>query len=116
MRIIENDNIVNFDVDGTLIVSCSNIHPDVLLFNYYGIPRTARPHHQHIEFLLSLKARGYYVRVHSANGVQWAKNVVITLGLEDEVDEVCTKALKTVDDVPYDEWMGPRIYIKEVEE
>jgi hypothetical protein len=50
--------------------------------------------------------------VWSAGGVQWAKTVVNTLGLADYVDLIITKPSKFVDDLPADQVLGQRIYLK----
>ena len=115
MRINSNEMRVFFDVDGTLV----EIQPDMrideavdkkFLFNYYGETVICFHIDSHIALLKSYKKRGYEVVVWSANGVQWAYEVVTKLGLEKFVDEVATKPLKYVDDKSADSWMQ-RVFI-----
>lgn len=113
MKVVTNEHIVQCDVDSTLVFECSEHHADAILVLYYGIPKFVRPHQQHLNFLMALKARGYYIRVHSHNGYRWAEEVVNALKFENIVDEVCTKPSKTIDDMPFEEWLNPRIFIPE---
>ena len=125
MNIVDNEVIVCFDCDDTLVMWDSN-------HNYQDFPGTPelqqkipfinpydnsiaylKPHKRHIELLKQYKGRGFYVRVWSAGGVQWAKAVVETLGLEQYVDSVETKPAKYVDDLQAADVLGVRIYIKD---
>lgn len=114
MRINTNEQRVLIDVDLTLIEPNTNGLGllNYLTLNYYGKPLEFCPLIPHIDLLKSYKQRGYEVIVHSANGWQWAKEVVEKLGLTEFVDEVATKPLKYVDDKPADTWMH-RVYLGE---
>lgn len=117
MRINTNESRVVIDVDGTLICrfdSEQHALGQSILMNYYGNPEIKVPMNENINLLKAQKARGYEVIVHSANGFAWAKEVVEKLGLQEYVDEVATKPLKYMDDLPADEWMQ-RVFIPENE-
>lgn len=105
MRINKNEMRVLIDVDKTLIRPATKSDDLFILFNYYNIHQPHVPMHNNIMLLKAQKARGYEVIVHSANGWQWAQEVVEKLQLTDHVDEVATKPLKYIDDKPADEWM-----------
>jgi FMN phosphatase YigB (HAD superfamily) len=113
MRIIEHENIANFDVDETLVLYGRHFAEDLIRFNYYGMARDLMPHFAHIELLKAYKTRGYYIRVQSNNGVAWAKEVVEKLDIVQYVDEVCGKPSKTVDDqnLPSNAVTGQSVYI-----
>lgn len=126
MQVNEKD-VALFDTDGTLI---KWVNPEVLLvphdlevfqlssetplcLDFYGTPKYVEEIKVHTEFLKSLKARGYYIRVHSGNGAKWAAQVVEALGLKDYVDSVETKPVKVIDDKPNENWMPKPIYLVE---
>jgi len=108
MNVIRNEKIVYFDVDNTLIY---RVEKSEIELDYYGNLWYIEPHEKHIEFLISLKSRGYYIIVHSANGWEHALKTINILNLGNFVDSVQTKPLKYVDDLTVDEWFGPRIFI-----
>lgn len=110
MTIITNELRAVVDVDNTLI---ENVKPTTIFVplgervtnveepitaDYYGTPISIKPKGRVVDFVKSLKARGYHITVHSNNGWQWAKNVVEALGLDSHVDMVCTKSSKCIDD------------------
>lgn len=114
-------DVALFDTDGTLIkwvtdetigdlVDNDKKGMELLELDFYGMKKLAYEIHVHTEFLKSLKARGYFIRVHSGNGAQWARNVVKALKLEDYVDSIETKPAKIIDDKPMDDWAHP-IYL-----
>lgn len=110
---INNKNVALIDVDGTLVKwlpVVPEIVPGQLEIDFYGMPKYCKEITVHTEFLKSLKARGYFIRVHSGNGAQWAANVVKALKLEAYVDSIETKPLKIIDDKPMEDWAHP-IYL-----
>lgn len=113
MKINKNEMIVGVDVDETLVMHHPEDYENIKLvkLNYYGHPKEFGIHQDHIELIKAYKKRGFYVRVHSANGVQWAKEVVIKLGLEDFVDDVETKMAKFVDDKDALYVFGTNVYV-----
>lgn len=120
--IINDKNVVLVDVDGTLIkwvdaeifnisgMGSSPNYNGIHEIDFYGMPKFCREITVHTEFLKSLKARGYFIRVHSGNGAAWAANVVKALKLEAYVDSIETKPVKVIDDKPCDDWIHP-IYL-----
>ncbi len=113
MKVTETETLIYVDVDKTLIFDCDKKTKNAIKVDYYGKDKWVRAHKAHIDFLKSLKTRGYYVIVHSANGWRWAKEIVIQLQLESYIDEVKPKSIKYLDDTPCEEWMGQRVYINE---
>ena len=117
-----------FDVDGTIIKWKPDVNPVYSTYSgaflgpstsseefnikldFYGTPKYVREIKVHTEFLKSLKARGYFIRVHSGNGAEWAEQVVNALGLKDHVDSIETKPVKFIDDKPMENWAHP-IYL-----
>lgn len=130
MNIVTEEKVVLCDVDNTLIedyiipkiytpydcepVAIAKASPsDYITLNYYGKEVHKKPINTHVDFVRSLKQRGYYVIVHSGNGYLWAKQVVTALGMADCVDMVMTKACKHIDDDPDPTHIiGPRVYLK----
>jgi hypothetical protein len=122
MKKIENENIVAYDVDDTLVMwddlfdrpHANQYGEDAVAFfdPYDGSTNYLFPHYKHVNLLKKHKGRGCYVRVWSAAGVKWAESVIKTLGLEEYVDSVETKPSKYVDDLPSGEILGSRIYLR----
>lgn len=112
MRVTKSEKIVYVDVDATLIIEVSENDPYSLKLDYYNQIWYIRKLEKNIEFVKSLKARGYHVIVHSANGWLHAKKVIELLQLIDFVDEVKSKPIKYIDDIEVQEWFGPRIYFR----
>ncbi len=100
--VIHNENIVCFDVDGTLVIP--DTHPvsrEITIVNpYSNTPGEYRIHHGHVELMKIYKGRGCFVRVWSHGGVKWAEAVVAALGLQEYVDSIETKPAKLIDDLP----------------
>lgn len=112
MKINKNENVILVDVDSTLILyGTNNVERS---FNYYGMNKKAAPHFEHIALIKSYKKRGFFVRVHSNNGWEWAQEVVTVLGLTEIIDEIETKPTRFMDDVelPHNDVIGMRVYIK----
>jgi FMN phosphatase YigB (HAD superfamily) len=104
MLIIRNDQIVEFDVDGTLILWN---HPGSNEW-LNGVP--FKRHLAHIESIKRFHARNQYIIVWSDGGWEWAFYAVKLLGLEDYVDEVRSKSKWHFDDKPHSEWNTVRCY------
>jgi FMN phosphatase YigB (HAD superfamily) len=115
MKVTENELIVYVDIDGTLINKGDFISSDShdYKIDYYGFIHEIEPLWLNIEFMKTLKKRGWYIIVHSHNGWQYAKNVVEALNLQDYVDEVKSKPFKYIDDMDCHSWMGTRINLHE---
>jgi phosphoserine phosphatase len=118
--IIENERVVCFDVDETLI---HHIQPsDIDVFNqdrvlelkYESINETylVLINEIHRKLVKEMYHRGRYVIIWSARGHEWAEIVVKALGLENHVHMIMSKPIAYVDDVGADDFMK-RIYIRE---
>ena len=112
MQIVENDYVVCFDVDDTLIRWIWDEQERLQHCNeMLEIDTTNRfqtmvlPYYEHIELLKRYKAKGKFIIVWSQSGYEWAKKVVETLNLTEYVDLVLTKPEKYVDDLNANEWM-----------
>lgn len=115
MQVRTSEMPVVIDVDETLISKPFQSIKGVdgsFHMDYYGKMQLHTPITRHVDLLKSYKARGYEVTVWSANGVQWAKQAVEKLGLEDYVDWVASKPLKAVDDKDPSVWLT-RVFIDE---
>lgn len=114
MQIVENDHVVCFDVDDTLIMwlwgyelqeaiaegrSKQIMDPDGKMSN------TIIPNQEHIDLLKRYKGKGKFVIVWTASGYDWGKAVIKGLELEEYVDLILTKPTKYVDDLDANEWM-----------
>lgn len=120
MNVIKNEVIVCFDVDDTLVLWDKYLDPfnpqnEMKQFHnpYDDSYVYLKLHVRHIDLLKQYKGRGFYVRVWSAGGWEWAESVVKTLGLEDYVDSIETKPSKYIDDLQASEILGVRVYIKD---
>jgi phosphoglycolate phosphatase-like HAD superfamily hydrolase len=108
MVVIENHNVVYFDVDGTLIES---VNAGGILVDCGDFKERVVPHEIHIEHLRRLKNRGYGIIVWSQRGYDWASAVVRALKIDHLVDAATSKPIRHYDDLPANQWMGPRIYM-----
>ncbi len=114
MNHIPSELVVFCDVDKTLVSPFEDFDNGTRIdLNYYGKIKKFRIHLKNIEFLRSLKERGYYIVVMSGNGSEWAKETVKGLKIEHLVDLTMMKPLKYIDDLECKEWMGARIYLEE---
>jgi len=119
MQVINNDHVVCFDVDDTLIMWIWDQYErqqleesgNLIQVNLHGYSTLVSPHKEHIELLKRYKGKGKTIIVWSASGNEWAEIVVKTLGLEAYVDFVFTKPEKYIDDLNCNEWMGEHVYL-----
>lgn len=116
MLYLENEMIVYFDCDDTLVMHQINNNKIEIKDPYSNTSCFLTPHKRHIKLLKDFKSRGYTVVVWSAAGAKWANEVVKSLDLKDSVDLVISKPLKFVDDLPASEVLGSRIYLPFKEE
>lgn len=107
MKVVTNANIVSWDIDNTLLMDTpgeGQKESDAIVLDYYGMPRKRWPHRRHIELLKSHKERGFYNRLHSANGHTWALEAARKLELTTYIDAIETKCRVFVDDKPVVDW------------
>jgi hydroxymethylpyrimidine pyrophosphatase-like HAD family hydrolase len=105
MKVIEENYIVYFDIDETLIfnVGVKYSHPEKIKIDCEGMRNYAIPHTTHIEALKKHKENGYTVIVWSHGRWRWAEAVVKALKLQQYVDFVMSKPDFMYDDAPLDD-------------
>lgn len=72
-----------------------------------------KPHKKHIAQLKQHFLRGHTIIVWSAGGWEWAEAAVRALGLQDFVHLVIEKPVWYYDDLPANEILGKRYYLKD---
>jgi phosphoglycolate phosphatase-like HAD superfamily hydrolase len=112
MKRIDNQLRVLIDVDATLVRGPRDGDLDIFYANYYGMETPQVPINSNIKLLIAYKARGFEITVHSANGVEWAEEIIGKLKLEKYVDWVATKPTSYVDDRDANDWMQ-RVFVDE---
>ncbi len=111
MKVIERPTVF-FDVDDTLVMwNQLPDHPNSIEMNCFGFNERLVPHEGHIKQMKDHKFRGHHVVVWSAGGWEWARAVVIALGLDQYVDEVMDKPHWFYDDLRSDQFMPESIRI-----
>jgi FMN phosphatase YigB (HAD superfamily) len=112
MRTIQSDRTVMVDCDDTLVLWDKSEFPmeEFIEIECYGTSAVVVPHRKNLNTLLKFHKLGYRIVVWSASGWEWAENVVKALKLEDIVDTCMSKPRYYFDDLPCQEWMGPRIW------
>lgn len=114
MNVIQSENIVYFDVDGTLVLPASDRVLDTHINVYDTIEDKLiklRVHEPMVRLLREEQARGSYVIVWSRGGYVWAESVVKALGLETCVHQVMSKPLAYFDDLPIEDWLKYRVFL-----
>lgn len=116
MIIYKKESVCPFDVDETLILHDSKpvSAGDAVMIKDPLRNRViqATRHHAMIRLLEEEHHRGSLVVVWSRGGYEWAANVIEALGLTDKVDLVLTKPMVYFDDIPIQEWLTNRVYLK----
>lgn len=110
MKTIKTENIVDIDIDDTLIMHNVSEPGEKITLDFYGEDVTFNVHNEHVKLLKNYKARGFTIFVWSGNGYEHAEKVIKALNLEDYVDYVRTKPYRIIDDSEANNW-APRIYI-----
>jgi len=105
---------VYWDVDSTLVFAWSDLDDTLKakLTTVYINSECFYVHDQHIQKIKEFKARGHNVIVWSAGGSDWAEAVVNAIGIQAFVDVVLSKPDWYFDDLPVEEWIGRRCYVK----
>ena len=110
---IENEQVIGFDCDDTLILHRNPIEGEQtvdVIDPYDGITRTYVIHKPHVKLMKDRMARGCAILMWSQNGPKWAKAVAEALDLKPTL--ILAKPCMIVDDLPIQDWIGPRIYLK----
>jgi hypothetical protein len=115
MRVNKNERTVFFDVDDTLIVH-HTLDKAGRLVNVLdplsGEYLSFREHTSMVRLLREESHRKSHIVVWSRGGWEWARNVVLTLGIEYMVHEVMTKPMVYFDDKDITEWLPYRVYFE----
>lgn len=109
------EHVIAFDCDDTLVMHSTHVPHDLKIADPYnkGHEVSVRIHKKHVKLLKDHFARGYYVMVWSHGGYEWAKAVVVALGLQDYVHHIMAKPSKMVDDLTAAENFPTVIYLGE---
>src|SRR5690554_3670238 len=112
MRVIESERVTVVDCDDTLILwDKSEYDPEsYITISAHGHDSVVVPHEANIKLFKKFAKLGYTMIVWSQSGYAWAEAVVKALGLEDMVTLCMSKPRYYFDDIPCEEWMGPRIW------
>ncbi len=100
MRVNESAQLWEFDVDDTLVMWDRSKYPeleDVAVLTDKGTA-VLKVNKFQVKLLIKLAKVGYFIRVHSGSGFDWASKVVQALGIEQYVDEVASKPKGRTDD------------------
>jgi hypothetical protein len=107
-------NIIQFDVDDTLITSnYDKTDQSVLIRDPHSNngKMYINPIVENIELLKKCKEVGFSITVHSQGGVDWVEAVLNGLGIgPDLVDEIADKPWAIVDDLDSFHWIRYRLY------
>jgi predicted phosphatase len=114
MIIIKSENIKPFDVDGTLICDPKDSQMRAFIPDPIEPGRTIHVgiNQSMVRLLKEEKSRGAYIILWSRGGYQWAATVARFLELDRHIDLVISKPLAYFDDVPAEEWLQNRVFIK----
>ncbi len=113
MKRNSNPRIWEFDVDDTLF-SWNLSEFDRSQHQEIQGPRgrvVIVPNQKNINLLIKLAKIGWYIRVQSGSGVEWACTILEQLGLEDYVDEVEAKPLGNTDDQGPGDGLAYRVFM-----
>lgn len=101
MQTIKSSNVTCFDCDDTLVIWPKDYRvnkPGRIQFTYGDEAVFLEEHSYHTIFLKNCAKRGDFVIIWSANGHEWASQVVERLGLEHYANVVMSKPTRHVDD------------------
>lgn len=115
MKVIDNENIRPFDVDGTLIDNGykweSGAEYVYVKDSITNKEIRCKVNRSMVRLLKEESSRGNYVVVWSRSGKEWAKNVILALKLKAYVKLVMAKPLVYFDDLPVEQWLKDRVFI-----
>lgn len=114
--IIENDNVVYFDVDETIVMwEPKSTDEIVSIAASWGITERLAPNQKIIKKIKQHAMQGHWVVVHTQAGWDWALTVIKALKLEEYVSEIKTKPKWMYDDLPPSAWTNV-IYPKDIKD
>lgn len=111
-RYNDNPRIWTFDVDDTLVYWNLSEHPGepTIIVDHVRGPVFLVPNQKNINLLKKLAKIGWYIRVHSGSGMEWAAAIVIALDLEPYVDVIEAKPLGNTDDQAPGDGLAYQVY------
>lgn len=112
MKINNNPRIWEFDVDDTLVfwdLSKFPAEQPETIEHVKGPVQVVR-NQKNINLLIKLSKIGWFIRVHSGSGVEWALKVLNHLELVDFVDVVEAKPLGKTDDQAPGDGLAYKVY------
>lgn len=113
MIYLENEQVIGFDCDDTLILHQPADKSDVIVDITDPYDQTVSRyvvHMPHYKLLKDRIARGCAIIVWSQSGPMWAKAVCEALKIEPTI--VMGKPFMIVDDLPAEAWLNNRVYLK----
>lgn len=120
MKILEHNHVIMCDIDSTLIIhELPHYENWVRKSGFISVidpldetqSILVRPNHPMIRLLKEELAAGYLAVVWSKGRYQWAKNVLVALGIDHPNIVVMSKPSHYLDDKPCQEWMGYQVYL-----
>lgn len=115
MITIKSEQTSFWDIDGTLILAPEDgdMSPVISIPDPLSGPAIRqRVNHSMVRLLKEEAHRGAYVVVWSRGGWEWARSVIKALELEAYVHLVMSKPMAYFDDVPIEEWLPYRVFLK----
>lgn len=114
MKIITNENTRPFDVDGTLILPFEGDDTTKVLVEDPVFPCKFikyQKHEPNIRLLREELQRGSICIVWSRGGWEWARNVIMALGIDHKNLLIMSKPMVYFDDVEVQDWLKDRVYL-----
>lgn len=113
-KLLDKEFILPVDIDSTLIERphLSEKYIEIKC-PYDGIMQKRIIMFRNLKLVKDKHARGYTIIAWSAAGGKWAEAVCKAIGLDDYVTMYMSKPSAYIDDLPVEQWMPYRIYLKD---
>lgn len=114
-NVVHSEQVIPVDIDGTLIrwVGSSAVCDFKFWCPFKKEEKYVKKHLPNIAVFEERMARGAFFLVWSASGFDKAQAVMKGLGYEGHPQVlVLSKPVAYMDDIPCQEWMGPRIWLE----
>lgn len=116
MRVHKSEQVIFTDIDDTLVVwdpKHSKGLKKIRIWDPYGKTWVkVAPHQPHIRLLRERKRRGAHIVAMSAGGFEWVRCVILALELEDVIDDIYSKPIMILDDLPIASALGKTTWLK----
>lgn len=114
MKTIKSELVALFDIDDCLLFESANKGIPVEYINPYTYKKEDRSFSQkHVDFLIELKKRGYFIILHSAGGAKHAEQTAKFLYIDKYVDLCLTKSVIYIDDkTDTSDIVGKRVFLE----